>query len=86
MNASVGCAGELSKGELGLEHLAKAGLKGLNRYPRSDLTGLGATHPIGYYKQRRAREQRILVRAPLASSVGPGVLLGYTQHLSRPRR
>ncbi len=69
----------------GCEASRQARLEGLDRDPRGDLAGLRAAHAVGDDEQRRAREQRVLVGAPLAPGVGAGVLLGDAQHLSRPR-
>ena len=60
-------------------------LEGLDGDARGDLAGLRAAHAVGDHEQRRAREQRVLVGAPLAPGVGARVLLGDAQHLSRPR-
>ena len=91
MDACVGVARERGELELGLRGIGQAGLEGLDRDPRGDLAGLRAAHAVGNHEQRRAREQRVLVGAPLAPGVGPGVLLGDAQHqrvgpfISRPR-
>ena len=80
MDAGVRRLGERRPGQLGLGGVAEPVLEGLHRDPRGDLSGLRAAHPVGDDEQRRAREQRVLVRAPLAPRVGARVLLGDAQH------
>ena len=58
-----------------------ARLKRLDGDPRGHLAGLRAAHPVGDHEQRRAREQRVLVGAPLAPGVAAGVLLCDAEHL-----
>ena len=65
--------------------IAEALLEGVDRDLRGHLPGLRAAHPVGDDEQRRARQQRVLVRAPLTTGVGGGVLLGDAQHQSTPR-
>ena len=77
VDAGVGRARERGQLELRVGGVLQARLKGLDRDPRGDLAGLRAAHAVGHHEQRRAREQGVLVGAPLAPGVGPGVLLGH---------
>ena len=85
MRALAACA-SCGQRQLGVRDLLQPLLEGLDRDPRCDLAGLRAAHAVGHHEQRRAREQRVLVGAPLAPGVGTGVLLCHAEHLSRPRR
>ena len=71
-----------ARSPLGCGGIAEALLEGVDRDLRGDLAGLRAAHPVGDDEQRRARQQRVLVGAPLATGVGAGVLLGDAQHQS----
>ena len=81
MRALAACASAARRAS-GWAASCEARLEGLDGDPRGDLAGLGAAHAVGDHEQRRAREQRVLVGAPLAPGVGPGVLLGHAQHQS----
>src|SRR6202041_3489781 len=61
---------------LGARGVFEAAVEGLDRDPRGDLAGLRAAHAVRDDEQRRARQQRVLVRAALQAGVGPGVVLG----------
>jgi hypothetical protein len=82
VDAGVGGARERGELQLRVRRVRKPRLEGLDRDPRGDLAGLRPAHAVGDDEQRRAREQRVLVGAPLAPGVGAGVLLGDAQHQS----
>ncbi len=56
--------------------------KGLGGRLGGDLARLGAAHPVGDHKQRRAAEQRVLVGVALAARVGAVGLVLNPQHQS----
>ena len=66
MRALAACASSASA-RLGLAAVGEPGLEGLDGDPRGDLAGLRAAHAVGDDEQRRARQQRVLVGAPLAA-------------------
>jgi hypothetical protein len=60
-----------------------AALRGLERLggdARRDLAGLSAAHPVGDRKQRRTRDEGVLVGRPLAPGVGAVSRLGDPKH------
>ena len=80
VDASVCGIGALGEVPLGLGGVPQSLLEHVHRDLRGHLAGLRATHPVGDDEQRRARQQRVLVRAPLQARVGSGVLLGDAEH------
>ena len=65
---------------LGGAVVRQAGGERLGREARGDLAGLRAAHPVGDDEQRRAHEEAVLVRSPLAAGVGLLEVLGDAQH------
>src|SRR5207237_434904 len=67
---------------LGLGGGLETVLEGLHRNLRGHLPRLRSAHAVGHHEQGRARQQRILVGAPLAPGVARRVLLGHAEHQS----
>ena len=80
MDTRVG--GQRVRGQplLGGSTVGQTGVEGLHRDLRRHLAGLRAAHAVGDHEQRRARQQRVLVGAPLQAGVGARVMFGHAEH------